>query len=233
MNFQLKLNQLIKPYLRDRNVQSTQGANFWVWLTWTQGKTECVRVMVFLERTGLCNIEGIHNWAKLGWTSPWFRSMKLNNSGVLSWQRAESKQKWLRSFSAPASLSPGMKLTQWKIPSPFPKHSQQDLCAGLSELLKVDLNLLSSNWVCPMGGTNQTPESKRKDISGYFCPAFSLIWCQDSDNNPTSLRLPPLEDRPTSKSPALSYGDPGFSSCPFKTTWNKWKMPTVNMFIIF
>lgn len=126
-----------------------------------------------------------------------------------------------------------MKLTQWKIPSPFPKHSQQDLCAGLSELKKIDLNLLSSNWVCPMGGTNQTPESKRKDISGYFCPAFSLTWCQDSDNNPTSLRLPPLEDRPTSKPLALSYGDPGFSSCPLKNKWNKLKMPTINMFIIF
>ncbi|CAM9673038.1 unnamed protein product, partial [Rangifer tarandus platyrhynchus] len=60
-------------------------------------------------------------------------------------------------------------------------------------------------WVCPVGGANQTPESKRKDISEYFCPAFSLTWCQDSDNSPTSLRLPPLEDHPTSKPPALSY----------------------------
>lgn len=124
---------------------------------------------------------------------------------------------------------PRYETHQWKIPSPFPKHSQQDLCVGLSELLKVDLNLLSSNRVCPMGGTNQIPESKRKDISEYFCPAFFLTWCQDSDNNPTSLRLPPLEDRPTSKPPALSYGDTGFSSCPFK---NKWKMPIIKMLIV-
>ena len=189
--------------------------------------------MVFLERTELYNIEGIHNWAKLGWTSPWFRSMKkLNNSGVLSWQRAESKQKWLRSFSAPASLSLGMKLTSGKFHLHFPNILNRIYVLAFLNFLKVDLNLLSSNRVCPMGGTNQIPESKRKDISEYFCPAFFLTWCQDSDNNPTSLRLPPIEDRPTSKPPALSYGDTGFSSCPFKNKWNKWKMPTINMLII-